>query len=490
MIQSKFNGKLFLLFCVLGFIVILRSYFDPNGWITPDSTFYLQLSQSLLDGNGFQRIAYDVPGGRTLFAIWPVGYPTLIFIIAKLTGLSVFWASKVLSVLIIGCCLMVLQFIFKSNAHWVGLILCCQSFSNINTYTWSEGAFLLFLLVFCLSVYQYIRTAGKISWLLSVLFSGLLLFLTRYIGVFTFMVAGIVAISLLIKKRWILSLKLLIVVFIQILISGFYLYNNKLSTGYLTGMARGAGAEVNKKMFSQLFSALNEELVLIPVTSTSFSKILTFLLLFLLGVYLYKTIRKKYRFGSINDIWIYFILTAIIYLIFITISVWKSNVSDLDYRYLAPSTFLALLSVAAYLQGKPKIRIKKGSVYYILILAVLGILLFPVKYHVYGYIKAKGNYVFPNYPDNMAILEEKYRGMESNSIVIYGSPHIRYLRTDIIPTDLYTRSPLDGIIKYFKRKGDWNIYIEIRHDLDPISIHESVIDFMKEHQEGEIVRIE
>lgn len=500
MILSKFNWKLLLLFCILGFIIIFSSYYDINGGLTPDSTYYLQLSQSLLDGNGFQRIAYETPEGRTLFAIWPVGYPTLIFILAKLTGLSVFWASKLLNILVIGCCLIVFQFIFKGNAHWVGLIFLCNSFSSIYKMTWSEGVFLFFLLVFCLTVFQYIKTDGKNLWLIIILFSGLLLFITRYIGAFTFIVTGIVILFLLIRKKWLSSIKLSIVLFLQILISALYLYNNKLLTGYFTGMPRGTGTDISKNMFSQLFFALKEELVLIPLSSlkvvvqfpisaTFMSKILTFLLLFLLGLYLYNTSGKKSRFGNINGLWVYFILIAILYLISITFMVWKSNVTDLDYRYLVPATFLAILSVAAYLQSKPKINIKNSWIYYLLILVFLGFLNFP-NYVIYRYIKEKGDYIIPNYPDNMAFLQEKYRSLESKSIVIYGSPHIRHLRKDLIPTDLYTGSSLDDVIKYFKSFGNWNIYIEIKHDLNPINIHESVINFMKEHQEGEIVRIE
>ena len=202
MVMKQFNYKLLLLFCILGAIVIIRSYFDPNGAITPDSSRYLQLSNNLLNGKGFHVISYNSPEGKTLFAIWPVGYPILIYIISKFTGLSVFWASKLLNVLVIGSCLLLLKSIFRSNAHWTGLIFFVHSFSSIYTFTWSEGSFLLFELIFCLSIFQYIKTSGKISWLLGVLFSGLMLFFTRYIGCFSFGIVGIIALIHLYRKRW------------------------------------------------------------------------------------------------------------------------------------------------------------------------------------------------------------------------------------------------------------------------------------------------
>jgi hypothetical protein len=57
--------------------------------------------------------------------------------------------------------------------------------------------------------------------------------------------------------------KLLSIASLQLIFAGLYLYHNKVSTGYLTGMPRDLPRESNLELLNQLLSALKEEFILI-----------------------------------------------------------------------------------------------------------------------------------------------------------------------------------------------------------------------------------
>jgi hypothetical protein len=87
------------------------------------------------------------------------------------------------------------------------------------------------------------------------------------------------------------------------------------------------------------------------------------------------------------------------------------------------------------------------------------------------------------------VILEKYKKVEPNSVVIFGSIHLRYLREDIIPTEIYGKLSLENMINYFTQKKDLNVYINIRDDLNPDFIHESFIRFMETNKDKQIVKV-
>jgi hypothetical protein len=230
-VKQFFNYKLALLFLSLCSIILLNSYFDPNGYLSPDSTYYLRLSKNLLSGEGFSIADYQSPDGKSFFAIWPIGYPVLIFMVSKLTGLGIVWASKILNLIIIGVILLLFRNIFRGNAHWAGLIFFIDANIELFTFTWSEVPFILFLICTSLLLYKSIETKGKTLWLAGLLLSGIALFMMRYIGIVSAGIIGLIAFINFFRRRWRLSFKLLIVSALQMIFAGVYLYHNKISTG-------------------------------------------------------------------------------------------------------------------------------------------------------------------------------------------------------------------------------------------------------------------
>jgi hypothetical protein len=488
-VKQLFNYKLLLLYLSICSLILLKTYFNIDGCATPDSGYYLNLAKNLSEGHGFKIADYTSSDGKSFFAIWPVGYPVLIFLVSKITGLGVLWASKVLNIILAGIILLIFQYIFKKNAHWAGLIFFVDSFILIFCFTWSEVPFVFFLLLFCISLYKCVETDGMILWLAGLLFSAIAVFLVRYIGLFSVSVIGLITLVNLFKRRWQLSVKLMIVALIQLVFAGFYLYHNKMATGFITGMPRNLPKESNLELLKQLFSALKEEFIVIHSgIPLSFS----FGLLVLLGIYLFwsKGKSKSNEKDTNDDMWKYFLLTGILYYGAIVGAKWFSDFMALDYRYLFPGSFFLLLSLALYLQGKPIIKIMNSQILYLIVLASLTIHYIPYTYYIYKNINKEINYFQqPNYTDNTRAIMEKYKTVEPKSIVIFGPDQLRYLRDDIIPTDIYNRSSYDEMIKFFTQKQDWNVYMNIRNDLDTVLFHESFIRFMEANRDKQLVKV-
>ncbi len=486
-VKQMINYKLVLLFLCLSVIVLFNTFVDPNGYLSPDSTFYLRLSKNLLAGEGFKIPDYSSPDGQTFFATWPVGYPVMIAIISKITGLGIVWASKALNLLIIGAILLLFSYIFRGNAQWAGLIFFIYANIQIFSYTWSEVPFILFLLLTALTLYKCVETSGKIIWLAGLLLSGIALFTMRYVGLVTVGIIGLIALVNLLKHRWFLSGKLLLVALLQLIFAGLYLYHNKISTGYLTGMPRSLPEESNLELFNQLLAALKEEFILINRWKPL---LITMGLFLLLGIYLFTSRGKNHRDKKFDGLWKYLLLSGVTYLAAIITIRWFSNITPLDFRFLAPGSFLIILSLISYLQGKPEIKIMNSHVFYLVILAILSFNYIPYKYNIYKYVTTGKNYFQnANYFENTRTVLERYKAVEPNSVVVFGSIHLRYLRENIIPTEIYGKSSLEDMMNYFTQKKNWNVYINIRDDLNPEYIHESFIRFMENNKDKQVIKV-
>ena len=133
MFLSNFKKEdlfLFVVFIIITLAIIFKSYFNFHGYVSPDSGHYLALAEHLKNGDGFLISAYEFGGEKNeFFAIWPVGYPVLITVVSILTSTSVFWASKILNIILIGFLFLLFRSLFKNNAYIYSLIF---FFSSIN----------------------------------------------------------------------------------------------------------------------------------------------------------------------------------------------------------------------------------------------------------------------------------------------------------------------------------------------------------------------
>ena len=483
-----FNYKLLLLCLCLSLVIISLSYYDPNGNITPDSANYLRLTKNLLLNRGFMIPNFQVPEGKSFFAAWPVGYPVLIYIVSKFFGLGIFLASRLLNILALAIVLFVFRKIFKGNEHWAGLIFFTDTNISLLTHTWSEISFIVFLICTSILLYKCVVDDVKLKWFVLLFFSGTALFMVRYFGLISIGIIGLVALMNLIKRKWHLSVKLIIVASLQLIFAGLYLYHNYIASGTISGVTRISEPESIIELLKQLISAIIGELSFIKRGPPL---VITMGMFLLLAVYIFNTRKKSLSEEKPESLWVYFLLSGLIYYAGIIFARWLSRFDPLGFRLLGPGTFLLILSLFSYLQGKPKLKFMNSQILYIAVLLILTINYLPAKLDTLKYLST-GNPDFKihGYNENLRSILKRYEAVEPHSVILNGPDQLLYLYEDIIPSEFNINISKDDYLKYFADKKSWSFYVDFSNNINPKKLHESFYLLMKSNKDKEVVRIQ
>ena len=188
---KKGDALLLMLLATLWGTLLLRVVVEPTGFVTPDSAYYLECAGNLLAGRGFYRSdVYPIPVPRdphrqVFFSTWPVGYPLLIAGVARLTTLSVFWASKLLNGLLLAAAFWLLRRWWGHDAWKPALFFASGTVLEVFSATWSEVPFLVLLMAWVGQLVRHQR-APTFRTVLALLLLGWGLFLMRYVGGFVF----------------------------------------------------------------------------------------------------------------------------------------------------------------------------------------------------------------------------------------------------------------------------------------------------------------
>lgn len=355
----KEDWYLITIFFVMTITILLKSYFNSSGYLSPDSIYYLSLAQNLLDN--FSFYIYGPNMKVEFFSIWPIGYPFLIFLTAKITGLSVFLASKLLNIIFIGLVLFFFKKLFKKNAYLYGLIFLFASLIQIYTYSWSESVFIFCLVWFSTSIYLLLTNAEKNTLIyLSILFSSLFLFLSRYIGAFSFGVVGLVGLYyLLVKKDKARSIILISIALINLTLMSIYLHNNYIESGYITGSPRNFAPETNIHLLEMVIKSIILEILVYSnhvIWKDIAFPLFQFILFFLLFIKYRKSIFNQSTNNQFIILPLIFSSIGLIYLIFMIILSWNGYIEQLNYRLLAPGSFLIFIAIINYFEhySRPK----------------------------------------------------------------------------------------------------------------------------------------
>jgi len=488
---KKNDILLIIIFALIVITVVVKVIFHESGYLSNDSTNYLLLSKNLLDGFGlYVPSEKEGEGVRTLFSSWTVGYPGLIALLAKITGLSVFVSSKILNLAFIGLTLLFFRKMFSLDAWIYALIFLFSSYIEISSWTWSETGFIFGLVMFSYYLHKFINDKGNLyasAFLL--LFSACFLFLIRYIGAYTIGVMGLIFIYLgifngIIEKRKILILSIIILINIVFVTS--YLYFNFLETGLTSGRERIFAPESNYELLITLVLALLAE-ISIPVYHPRPSFLIPSLMIqfSLIGYFIYKNksntepnLPPKNTF-SISNI---FFMTGLLYLICLIVIRWFFYFNEYSFRLLGPGTFLIFVAIISYL--KEHLSSKSfGDFKKIIVLLTL------ISFILYVPIKTFARFEQP-YSETLNQLNQKYQVISPGSILAFErNKHLKYYRSD-----LTIKKPLisESISEFYNRVNKSNInkvYVEI---FDPKKIkdyHESFIELFELEEEGSIVEI-
>ena len=355
-------GILTLVFVYIALYIVSKSYFE-KACMSADSAEYMKAAHALLTGHGF--ISNFASGDSTWFALWPIGYPALIALFTAISGTDIYIASKIFSIFAVALTLFLLYRRFGKDAWVFSIALLNPGYIWLNCYTWSEGPFTLFTLMFALSLSAIIIDGRKKAGVLEYLILGLITcanFLVRYVGAYTAPLIFVSAFVLLLVYRFDensrneeLKVKIRSLFITGIASSAFmllYLINNKIRNGASTGVNRAVFTDDIPTLALSLVEALIKEffnaLLIVPpilVSDINGPKLRTLLLLVLLLIpafIVYKKFEKKDRLLVILAAGLFYYIT------FITIR-FNSTMDPFGPRFFEPASFVITIAIIGYL---------------------------------------------------------------------------------------------------------------------------------------------
>lgn len=420
------NLWLVLIFLIYSTFIILQSILHPNGYLTSDSAHYLQMAQNFLNGNGMTTVNY-IPGGMsTYFATWPVGYPVLIALMSLPTGLSVFWAAKLVNIIFLALCFVLIKQLFKDRTPIVAMVFFISTFTELFVYTWSEVPFLFGLIWLVFGLVRYIETNHK-RYALHMMFAAFFLFFMRYIGLIGAGIVGLVGFYYLFRKQWRQMFTCWIVGSIPILIAGIYLFINYLKTGNLTGMERIPRAETAFEFLTMLWSGLVAEFNTLATSSNVY--VTESIVVLFIGLLLFIRPRHVKALFTINKEQFLlpgmFLFVGLVYFIAIVGMRWTAHFDPFNFRLLGPATLMFWLLFCGWVtQLKHPQWVRWRNV----LVVVLGVaFIMNIGYSTYTSVLSPS----PNYGETVRSVEETYEGIPTGSIVAFENVHARYLRPDL-----------------------------------------------------------
>ncbi len=360
-------------FILLSAALLFRSEIEKTHYCTPDSKYYLEVSDNILKGLGpvgppvfgydssakavvtfRQKTQFGNPDtyDKQYFAIWPLGYPLAIVAVASVTNLSPLWASKVLNILLLAVSFYLLWILLDSHALLSVFYFGSYTMLEICSYTWSENLYLPLFLLFLLSIKKIHKSNSfSVRWIFLFTLSLSGMCLARYASAVYFIVGGIILLYYFYKSEKSKSIAIALGLFFSSLIFISYLYINYLKTGYITGMQRTDIQELSFWQLVQLFwlGMFNQLHIIKQFRFNGNADFILYLLLTIIQIaviffIIYQLRKKQYqlRFDTLARL---LLLNSSVYLVFITYLTFNSTIDPFDYRTLLPFTFPLIIAL-------------------------------------------------------------------------------------------------------------------------------------------------
>ncbi len=443
-------GDVFLciLFVTLCLSIYINGYLEGIN-ISADSAGYLREAVNMAAGNGFH---YDGLAGysNTWFANWPILYPAMIALVMKLTGLEVYAASKVLSMILVGVLLLIIRLTFKKDAWFYGLFATNLGLMYLYWYSWSELPFIIFMLLFAISLHKVLDSED--NRVLNYVFLGtsaFLCFLVRYFGIFTYFVIGLYMLVMIIDKfsgKRAVEVRKIVFLGITAFVSGcmciLYLVNNKIQNGMPSGVSRSMWWDDYQSLTNDLIKALLAEIfnvfhMEVPafISGLSYDKgaLVVILVVILLAVCVLRN-AKHYSRESV------LITTAFVYYGMFIVIRYFSSMDTFYYRFFAPATFLFTLGFAVLLTDK----LKGTDLYKGMLISFTALMcIFAVSDYSDHIAKNK----LPYYEIVQMSWDEDYAEIPDRSVVIFSTLDYRslYYRYDVIEGTIAPDDTMDTL---------------------------------------------
>lgn len=472
-IMERFGSDLFLVlvFAVQGLKIYVEGYAE-NIYISADSAGYMREAVNLVSGNGFH---YDgLAGYHNWFANWPILYPALIAGMMKLFGVNVYLASKIVSIVVVFAILAVLRACFKKDAWIYALCLANTGFLNLAYYTWSEVPFILFLLLFGFALSGILKRekVGVKDYVLLSL-AGLGTFLTRYIGIYVWFVAGVYILLLglpyvtaliadkkkqnptdnideKLRAEFHKAVGITVTSLISGLLSMGYLLLNKVMNGAASGVDRSLWWDdyeslTNDLIQSMLIEFCNVFAIEVPSFinkySYAFKTLIVWAVLIGLGIFIWKNGTRKSRSS------VFIAMAVIYYAVFIVIR-YFSSMDSFYFRFFEPATFLFTMGIIGLIL--PKIKGSKGTAFFAFFITLLFV--------IEGISLLQSNSL-KNHSPYIYTMEEtwnqEYAQIPERSVVVFSTLDYRstFFRPDVVEGEIKPEDTMEDLrTRYYGSK--------------------------------------
>lgn len=435
--------SLFIVFMIGAGLVLIRSFYFKDGWITEDASAYLSLANNILNGDGFYMD--NLPKTYQPAITWPVLYPSLIALFSYMLKTSVFWSSKLVNIFCFGLVLWILHKKYPGKAYFFGLLFLTSGYLRILTYSWSENVFILGMVLLAVGMGNVLQRHKKAD--LVMLFMGaIVLCYSRWIGVFSIGLIGLLGCYFLFYlKNWRRFLELAggSLVLAAIMIAQLY-YNYEL-TGYPTGTSRITNQLGASETFLMVIQSLIHELNLI-VKGNGAPAFIIFIVFIVFSILFLRTGKKK---GETVKLQLYdypmefaFLMVGIMYSAAIILMRMVYEFDNLNYRLLGPGTLLMYFALLGYVIKSRLISLRKIKLYLILVCFCSIV----IEGAFYLFLSHRTEIT---YNKEIESIKDYYTVVPEGSYVLYSNIHIRYIRDDLRLVDPSKYTSWDAMIKDF-----------------------------------------
>lgn len=343
----KADVILLVLFLLIAAVIIFRVNIEATNYLCPDSKAYIGLAQNIKDGQGFY-VLDPVSQERKFFSIWPVGYPTLIFLFSAVTGLGMFWASKLMGLFFMGLAFLLLRHLNRTYSFVLASVFGAYTYLEVYSYSWSETPFLPGLLLLAYLTDQVLHRRNITRNGILIFFTCMMLFLLRYIGAFSFAIPGFLTLYLVYRREYKTAAGFSAITVLLAVLSGVYLYTNYKLSGFAAGFERLDEDKVYPLRFTLMVlkGLLNELLIIREFRVASQPDMLLYITLFIQAAVMAFAItiiiryfnfwqelkRQSFSLTCVGIGMLYFASTLVLRVL--------SHFDDLYYRFMSPFSLL------------------------------------------------------------------------------------------------------------------------------------------------------
>lgn len=404
-------------------------------YITSDSAGYLREAVNLVNGNGFH---YDGLAGYTSwFANWPIIYPAMIAGVMLLTGTNAYLASKIVTMIMVALILVIIRLFYKKEAWIYALCVLNLGFVSLTHYTWSEIPFMVFLILFALFFAKIVQAESvKIRDYVWLGLAGLGCFLTRYFGIYVWIVTGLYILyygwqyyKIKENKLFVKAVGLTVTAFVSGVLSLGYLLMNKIMNGRASGVSRTLWWDDYEILTNDLIQSLLTEIcnvfsIQIPDFVNAYPYNLKVLLLVVILAGLIIFVKRCAKWESREGVMLSF--GVCYYVIFIAIR-YVSSMDTFYFRFFEPASFLICLGLFGLLL--PYVRNRVGIPAMATLITVFMLLSMATLVQTEA---LNGNKAY--YNDLCAQWDDAYKEIPKKSVVIFSDLDFRssYYRPDVI----------------------------------------------------------